>query len=121
MPWRSSAGQPAWARPALLAVAATIIRTLAGQGPGPHAAMPVPHSAATEYSTGGLLSPPTTPGALVGISRNGHTVTTLPVAGLFQPTGLAVGSHGAVYVSNFGSSTAKAAHPGEILKITGLS
>jgi hypothetical protein len=76
---------------------------------------------ATEYSTGGLLSPPTTPGALVRISRNGHTVTTLPVAGLFQPTGLAVGSHGAVYVSNFGSSTAKAAHPGEILKITGLS
>jgi hypothetical protein len=69
---------------------------------------------ATEYSTGGLLSPPTTPGALVRISRNGHTVTTLPVAGLFQPTG-------AVYVSNFGSSTAKAAHPGEILKITGLS
>jgi hypothetical protein len=61
---------------------------------------------ATEYSTGGLLSPPTTPGALVRISRNGHTVTTLPVAGLFQPTGLAVGSHGAVYVSNFGSSTA---------------
>ena len=69
----------------------------------------------------GLLAPPTTPGALVRISRNGHTVTTLPVAGLFQPTGLAVGSHGAVYVSNFGSSTAKAAHPGEILKITGLS
>ena len=43
------------------------------------------------------------------------------VAGLFQPTGLAVGSHGAVYVSNFGSSTATAARPGEILKITGLS
>jgi hypothetical protein len=39
----------------------------------------------------------------------------------FQPTGLAVGSHGAVYVSNFGSSTATAAHPGQILKITGLS
>jgi len=76
---------------------------------------------ATEYSTGGLLSPPTTPGALVRISRGGHTVTTLPVSGLFQPTGIAVGSHGAVYVSNFGSSTATAAHPGEILKITGLS
>jgi hypothetical protein len=45
----------------------------------------------------------------------------LPVAGLFQPTGLTVGSHGAVYVSNFGSSTATAAHPGQILKITGLS
>ena len=76
---------------------------------------------ATEYSTGGLLSPPTTPGALVRISRHGHTVTTLPVTGLFQPTGIAIGSHGAVYVSNYGGSTATAAHPGEILKITGLS
>ena len=68
-----------------------------------------------------LLAPPTTPGALVRISRGGHTVTTLPVTGLFQPTGVAVGSHGAVYVSNYGDSTATAAHPGEILKITGLS
>ena len=76
---------------------------------------------ATEYSTGGLLSPPTTPGALVRISHHGHTVTTLPVTGLFQPTGVAVGSHGTVYVSNFGSSTATATHPGEILRITGLS
>jgi hypothetical protein len=49
------------------------------------------------------------------------TLPRMPPIGLFQPTGLAVGSHGAVYVSNFGSSTAKAAHPGEILKITGLS
>jgi hypothetical protein len=31
------------------------------------------------------------------------------------------GSHGAVYVSNYGDSTATAAHPGEIVKITGLS
>lgn len=75
---------------------------------------------ATEYSTGGLLSPPTTPGALVRISRNGHSVTTLPVTGLFQPTGVAAASDGTVYVSNFGGSTARAAHPGEILKITGL-
>ena len=75
---------------------------------------------ATEYSTGGLLSPPTTPGALVRVSHHGHTVTTLPVSGLFQPTGVAVGSNGAVYVSNYGGSTATAAHPGEILKITGL-
>jgi hypothetical protein len=42
------------------------------------------------------------------------------VSGLFQPTGIAVGGNGAVYVSNYGGSTAKAAHPGEILKITGL-
>jgi hypothetical protein len=76
---------------------------------------------ATEYSTGGLLSPPTTPGALVRISHNGHSVTTLPVKGLFQPTGVAIASNGAVYVSNYGGSTATAAHPGEILKITGLS
>jgi hypothetical protein len=75
---------------------------------------------ATEYSTGGLLSPPTTPGALVRVSHHGHTVTTLPVSGLFQPTGVAVGSNGAVYVSNYGGSTATAAHPGEIVKITGL-
>jgi hypothetical protein len=75
---------------------------------------------ATEYSTGGLLSPPTTPGALVRISHHGHTVTALPVTGLFQPTGVAVGGDGAVYVSNYGGSTATAAHPGEILKITGL-
>ncbi len=75
---------------------------------------------ATEYSTGGLLSPPTTPGALVRISHGGHTVTTLPVSGLFQPTGVAAASDGTVYVSNYGGSTATAAHPGEILKITGL-
>jgi len=76
---------------------------------------------ATEYSTGGLLAPPTVPGALVRISSNGQTVTTLPVPGLFQPTGLAIGPHGAVYVSNYGFNVATATHPGEILKITGLS
>jgi hypothetical protein len=75
---------------------------------------------ATEYSTGGLLSPPTTPGALIRISRGGHSVSKLPVAGLFQPTGVAAASDGTVYVSNYGDSTATAAHPGEILKITGL-
>ena len=72
-------------------------------------------------SPAGLLAPPTVPGALVRISHYGHTVTTLPVTGLFQPTGVAVGSDGEVYVSNYGSSTATAAHPGEVLKITGLS
>ena len=76
---------------------------------------------ATEYSTGGLLSPPTVPGALVRISGHGRNVRTLPVGGLFQPTGVAVGSDGTVYVSNYGDSTAKAAHPGQVLKITGLS
>ena len=76
---------------------------------------------ATEYSTGGLLAPPTVAGALVRISGHGRHVTTLPVSGLFQPTGVAVGSDGTVYVSNYGDSTAKAAHPGQVLKITGLS
>jgi hypothetical protein len=75
---------------------------------------------ATELSTGGLLSPPTVPGALVRISRNGKTVTTLPVPGLFAPAGVTVGPDGAVYVANYGTNTAKASHPGELLKITGL-
>jgi hypothetical protein len=75
---------------------------------------------ATEFNTGGLLSPPTVPGALVRISNNGHTVTTLPVPGLYQPTGLAVSADGTVYVSDFGDSTATSSHPGEIVKITGL-
>jgi hypothetical protein len=77
---------------------------------------------ATEFNTGGLLSPPTVPGALVRISNNGHTVTTLPVPGLYQPTGIAVSADGTVYVSNYGDSTTiTSSHPGEIVKITGLS
>lgn len=77
---------------------------------------------ATEFSTGGLLAPPTVPGALVRISNNGQTVTTLPVPGLYQPTGLAVTADGTVYVSNYGDSTTiTSSHPGEIVKITGLS
>jgi hypothetical protein len=76
---------------------------------------------ATEFNTGGLLSPPTVPGALVRISNNGQTVTTLPVPGLYQPTGIAVSANGTVYVSNYGDSTTTSSHPGEIVKITGLS
>jgi hypothetical protein len=76
---------------------------------------------ATEFNTGGLLSPPTVPGALVRISGNGQTVTTLPVPGLYQPTGVAVSADGTVYVSNYGDSTASSSEPGEIVKITGLS
>jgi hypothetical protein len=77
---------------------------------------------ATEFNTGGLLSPPTVPGALVRISNNGQTVTTLPVPGLYQPTGLAVSANGTVYVSNYGDSTTiTPSQAGEIVKITGLS
>ena len=76
---------------------------------------------ATEFSTGGLLSPPTVPGALVRISNHGKTVTTLPVPGLYQPTGVAVSANGTIYVSNYGdSTTATSSHGGELLKITGL-
>ena len=76
---------------------------------------------ATEFNTGGLLSPPTVPGALVRISADGQTVTALPVPGLYQPTGVAVSADGTVYVSNDGDSTAASSQPGEIVKITGLS
>jgi hypothetical protein len=77
---------------------------------------------ATEFNTGGLLSPPAVPGALVRISHDGQTVTTLPVAGLYQPTGLAVSADGTVYVSNYGDNTTlTSSQPGEIVKITGLS
>lgn len=76
---------------------------------------------ATEFSTGGLLSPPTVPGALVRVSNHGKTVTTLPVPGLYQPTGVAVSANGTIYVSNYGdSTTATSSHGGELLKITGL-
>ena len=77
---------------------------------------------ATEFNQGGLLAPPTVPGALVRISSSGHTVTTLPVTGLYQPTGVAVSANGTVYVSNYGdSNTVSSSQLGEIVKITGLS
>ena len=76
---------------------------------------------ATEFNTGGLLSPPTVPGALVRISDNGRTVTTLPVTDLYQPTGVAVAPDGTVYVSNYGDNTSASAQPGQVVKITGLS
>jgi len=75
---------------------------------------------ATEYNVDGLLAPDTDPGALVRISCDGKTVTTLPVPGLYQPTGLAVDPDGTVYVSNYGYNLATDTHPGQLLKITGL-
>ena len=78
-----------------------------------------------EYNTGGLLAPPTTPGALLRVQLHGPgapVVTTLPVTGLFSPTGLAVspGRDGAVYLANHGTSQGTATPSGELLKITGL-
>lgn len=71
---------------------------------------------ALEYSTGGLLSPPGTPGALIRVDLSTGVNTTLPVSGLQQPTGLTVGPCGGVYIANFGNTTGK----GEILRVTGL-
>lgn len=78
-----------------------------------------------EYNTGGLLAPETTPGALLRVELHGRgapVVRTLPVSGLFSPTGLAVSPRrdGAVYVSNHGTSPGTATPSGELLKITGL-
>ena len=71
---------------------------------------------ALEFSTGGGLAPDSTPGALVQIDRAGD-VTTLPVSGLSEPTGLAVGPDGAVYVAINGNAPAGA---GEVVRITGV-
>jgi DNA-binding beta-propeller fold protein YncE len=77
---------------------------------------------ATEFNTGGLLSPPAVPGALVRITNNGRTVTTLAVPGLYQPAGLAVSADGTIFVSNYGDSTTlSSTQSGEIVKVTGLS
>jgi DNA-binding beta-propeller fold protein YncE len=61
------------------------------------------------------------PGALVRISDNGQTATTLPAPGLYQPTGVAVSAEGTVYVSNYGDSTTASSQADEIVEITGLS
>jgi hypothetical protein len=78
-----------------------------------------------EFNTGGLLAPETTPGALLRVELHGRrapAVTTLPVSGLFSPTGLAVSPRrdGAVYVANHGTSPGTATPSGELLRITGL-
>jgi hypothetical protein len=69
-----------------------------------------------EYSTGGLLGPPDSPGALLRVGRDG-AVSTLPVSGLSNPTGIAVALDGSVYVANKGNGPAGS---GEILKVGGL-
>ncbi len=71
---------------------------------------------ALEFSTGGLLAPPGTPGALVRVNLAAGTRATLPVS-LPEPTGLAVGPRGSVYVAANGNAGPGA---GEVLKISGL-
>jgi hypothetical protein len=73
---------------------------------------------ALEYNTGGLLAPPTTPGALVQVDLATGAISTVPVSGLSAPAGLAVGAGGAVYVANDSNSTTSGT--GQVLKITGL-
>jgi hypothetical protein len=68
-----------------------------------------------EYNTAGGLGPPTTPGALLRVSHG--TVSTLPVSGLSEATGLAVGPFGGVYVAINGNTGAS---NGEVLRISGL-
>jgi hypothetical protein len=71
---------------------------------------------ALEFNTGGLLAPPSTPGALVRVNLAAGTSTTLPVS-LPEPTGLLVGPGGSVYVATNGNAGAGA---GQVLKISGL-
>ena len=78
-----------------------------------------------EYNTGGLLAPETTPGALLRVQLHGPgapVVTTLPVTGLFSPTGIAVdpGRRDDIFVTNRGTSPGTATPSGELLRITGL-
>ena len=70
-----------------------------------------------ELSTGGLLAPPTVPGALIRVNHD-HSRTTLLSTGLSQPTGLAVGNDGAIYIANHGTSPGSATPSGEIIKLT---
>ncbi|AYG05049.1 ScyD/ScyE family protein [Gryllotalpicola protaetiae] len=67
-----------------------------------------------EFNTGGLLGAPSTPGDLVKVaSTPGHPHTVL-VPNLVTPTGLAVGSDGAIYIANFGMGRQGGPNPGEI-------
>lgn len=103
-----------------LAGAAAIYRVVPGQAPqlhvggfktitdfdfGPDGSIYVVQFATAPVFFGG-------PGALIRVAPNGtrSTVTTA----LFQPTGVAVGNDGSVYVSNKGTLTAV----GEVLRIT---
>lgn len=71
-----------------------------------------------EYSTGGLLDM-TDPGAVIRVSKSGNqeTDTVLASAGLADPTGLAVGPDGTIYIVNHGIATGTQTPSGEILAL----
>jgi len=65
-----------------------------------------------EYNVNGLLGAPGSSGAVISVAANG-TTTTLASTGLVEPTGLAVGTDGSIYVSNNGDT----AGAGSIVRI----
>ena len=72
-----------------------------------------------ENNTGGALTPPSTPGALLSATLDGSspvTATDLDLPGLVDPVGLAVNPSGDVYITNHASG----AHKGEIIKVSRL-
>jgi hypothetical protein len=71
-----------------------------------------------EYNTGGLLGTAPDAGALVRVNADHKSATTVK-AGLSNPTGLAVGHDGAVYVANDGTAAGTASPSGEVIELTG--
>lgn len=67
-----------------------------------------------EYSTGGLLGTDD-PGAVIRVSGNSRSV--LASDGLANPTGLAVGKDGTIYIVNHGIATGTQTPSGEILAL----
>jgi hypothetical protein len=65
-----------------------------------------------EYNVNGLLGAPGSSGAVIQVGSGG-TKTTLASTGLIQPTGLAVGTDGSIYVSNNGDTAGQ----GSIVRI----
>jgi hemin uptake protein HemP len=59
-----------------------------------------------EITSAGLLSDDPT-GALIKLSKDGTTRTTVASTGLVTPTGVAIAHDGTVYVTNYGTSAGK--------------
>ena len=100
--WRIAAGK----KPSVFATGFTNISDLAFDGD---------NLLVLELASEGLLSPQS-PGALVRLAPNGAR-TVIASAGLFEPTGLAVG-HGSIYISNYGTFTGTGTGPhGEVVSL----